>query len=110
MSQPTVMYQPRPIAKPLTAAMSGLSVSDKPNMFLSLVYSRPSTLPPSLAKPSAWAFMSRPAQKAWPVPVRIPTQALSSALKRRNASTSSSLIGGDIALSRSGRFSRITAM
>ena len=34
-SQPTVMYQPRPIAKPLTAAIIGLSVSTTPKMLYS---------------------------------------------------------------------------
>ena len=109
MSQASTSSKPPPRAKPLTAAIIGLCKSKR-----AVMPPKPPRTPFIPARTvllpcSAWYFRSLPAEKARsPAPVRIATQASSSAAKSLNTESSSWLVGGWIAFMRSGRL-RVTS-
>ena len=95
MSQASTSSKPPPRAKPLTAAIIGLCRSKRAVMPPKPPVRPSSRRAPSLLPCSAWYFRSLPAENARsPAPVRIATQASSSAAKSLNTESSSWLVGG----------------
>src|SRR5438552_937659 len=115
-SHQSASSRPPATANPSTAAMTGLPSSMRdgpmgpsPSSLMSHSPCFP-TAAPRRSWPAATAFRSAPAQNVPPAPVRTATASISSASKRRNASTIAPAVGSSTALRTSGRLMVTTAI
>lgn len=100
-SHDATMVSPKPMAGPLTAAMTGFHTSRPDSSDCAEGISQNVPLPPPTAPPGS--LRSAPAQKAAPAPVTMPTQASSSSRKRAHAALRSARSSVLMALRASGR-------